>query len=536
MVDSIHFEIINISQRYELMIKRLNLLNKNKEYNVLKFKDLESQKLVHIKKGRINIPSSSRYINYVHDTIRDKVSFEFSVPKALHGTNVFQFVNHIYDRYQPFNLSESVVIKNQIKRTHRRLVTFITKFIAQELLYHVVSEREFRLKKHEDSGLHIVSMRDIEILRIDFCFNRIFLSRKDCLDYLDLLKSVHKKGQRNAVNKSKFGYDTSIYLVGRYYTLKIYHKGSEFNHIRNGESDKKGLKEINRERGFEKYKIEDIQNLADKMLRYEVEYKKSGMNYIYKRRIYKAQDPKYKRFKKDALKYDSVQDKIDRLVVVKNKPAKLNLYLIKLGYNSYGDAMKGLMAELKMYKNHKNFYEKSQTQHADFFLDISPANREASEIVTDDELDNYHRKGFTFRKPAHFSTDLVQCLGSHFLKFMNEFTLKTLDESLINSDIILKTIERKNLQHQANGTKGTTLSPGMREFIRLLDTMSIDEIKEKNLYERTTFYRYKKKLESIGYVRQSLMQRNIPFGQDFAEYYMHANTDKFYGCTKCSYF
>jgi hypothetical protein len=353
---------------------------------------------------------------------------------------------------------------------------------------------------------------------------------------LELLKSVHKKSQRNSVNKSNFGYDTSIYLVGRYYMLKIYHKGSEFNRIRKGESDKKGLNDINKEKGYEKYKIEELQNLADKMLRYEVEYKKSGMNYIYKRYIYKAKDKKYIFYKKQALEYDSIQSKIDRLSKLKNNRPKLNLYLIKLGYNKYDEAMKMLLIDLKKFKRYKIFYEKSQTQHADFFLDISLSAMDASEFVLEEELDNYHRKGFTFRKEALFSTELVQYMGIHFLKFINEFTLKTLDESVINLEVMIKTIERKNAELKSKGLKGTNLSPGFKEFIRLLDQMSLDEIKEKKIYERTTLYRNKKILASIGYVRQSLMQRKIPFGKDFAEYYMHVQRGTFDINVKTRYF
>jgi hypothetical protein len=161
---------------------------------------------------------------------------------------------------------------------------------------------------------------------------------------------------------------------------------------------------------------------------------------------------------------------------------------------------------------------------------------EASEYVLEEELDNYHRKGFTFRKDALFSTDLLQKLGNHFMKFMNEFTLKHLDDSIISPEVIIRTIERKNAELKAKGFKGINLSPGFKEFIRLLDTMSMDEIKEKKIYERTTLYRYKKLLASIGYVRQSLMQRNIAFGQDFAEYYRHVHRSTFDINVKTSYF
>jgi hypothetical protein len=536
MIDTIHFDIFNITDRYSQMVGYLNVRNMNKEYSVLKFRDMQSQKVLTIKKGRIYIPSSSRYINYTWDKLKDKISFEFSIPKAIYGTNIFQFVNHRMDLFTPFCLSESVVIKNQIKKTHRRLIHFIKKFLLNHCLYHVVTEKDYRIKKREDNQYHLISMQDIEISRLDFCFNRIFLSKKNCLDYLELLKAVHKKGQRNAVNKSRFGYDTSIYLVGRYYTLKIYHKGSEFNHIRNGESDKKGLININKAKGYEEYNIDKLQSFADRTLRYEVEYKKPGMNYIYKRNIYKSKDNEYKKIKKLALKYDAIQAKIDRLTEAKKFSSKLNLYLIKLGYNSYNEAMTMLLQDLKKYSHEKEFYEKSQTQSSDFCLDISAQEADCAEYVMDDELDNFHRKCFIFSKNALFSSQLVQYIGLHFLKFINEFTLKTLNESIFNSEMIIKTIEKRNIELKSKGLKGINLSLGFKEFIRLLDIKSIDEIKESKMYERTTLYRYKKQLESIGYVRQSLMEWSIPFGEDFAEYYMYVNTDTFDRNVKCKYF
>jgi hypothetical protein len=518
------------------MIGYLNVRHMNKEYSLLKFRDTQSQKVLNIKKGRLFIPSSSRYINYTWDKLRDKISFEFSIPKAAYGTNIYQFVNHRPDKFTWFVLSQDVVIKNQIKKTHRRLIHFIKKFLLDQCLYHVVTEMEYRIKKREDRQYHLISMQDIEISRLDFCFNRIFLSKKDCLDYLELLKAVHKKGQRDGVNKSKFGYDTSIYLVGRFYTLKIYHKGAEFNHLRNGESDKKGLININKDLNYEKYNIDELQSFADRILRYEVEYKKPGMNYIYKSKIYKSKDNEYKNIKNLALKYDVIQDKIDRLISAKKFPSKLSLYLIKLGYRTYDEAIKMLLLKLKKYSHEKEFYKKSQTQSADFCLDITESEAEAAKYVLDEELENYHRKGFTFCKNALFSIELVQYMGFHFLKFMDEFTLKKLDESLINSEIIINTITSKNIELKSKGLKGINMSPGFKEFIRLLDSKSMDEIKETKFYERTTFYRYKKQLESIGYVRQSLLQRQIPFGKDFAEYYMYVFTEKFERNLKSRYF
>jgi len=124
----------------------------------------------------------------------------------------------------------------------------------------------------------------------------------------------------------------------------------------------------------------------------------------------------------------------------------------------------------------------------------------------------------------------------HFLKFINEFTLNELTDKQIKSDVLIRNIEQKNQELKNKGLKGIILSLGFKEFIRLLDNNSMDEVKEMNIYNKTTFYRFKKQLALIGYVRQSLLSRPIPYGKDFAEYYMNVNTERFEVNLKCGYF
>jgi|WetSurMetagenome_2_1015567.scaffolds.fasta_scaffold19136_3 hypothetical protein len=538
MVDTIHFEIMNVSERYGQMIGYMNDRSKDKDYSVLDFKDHTSSKRLDIQKGKLYIPSSSREINYNWDKVKNKISFEFSVPKALYGTNVYQFVNHKVDRYSQFVLGLDCVMKNQVKKTHRRLIHFIKAFLQDQCLYRVVSEYEYRQLKGQDRQLHLISMQDIEVSRIDFCFNRIFNSRKDALDYLDLLKALHKQGQREGRNKSKFGYGTAVYLVGEYFTLKVYHKGSEF--CKSGESDRKGLNEINTEYrkkyGIDKYDVEGLQAFADRMLRYEIEYKKQGLNYIYKTRLYKSRDFEYKRIREGYLEYKNIQEKIKRLAGLKKKPSPLSLYLTKLGFKNYNDAMAKMLKDLKKNSDKFVFYEKSQTQSSEFCLEITPGEMESSQRIMDYEIEGYRIKGFTFEKNALFSEELVNWLGVHFLKFVDEFTLKAIPEGLINSELIIKNIVRKNQELKDAGLKGMVLSFGFKEFLRYLDNNSIDQIKEMGIFDRVTMYRYKKQLEKIGYVRQSLMKRNIPFSSNFEGYYCEVFNEVFERNLKCRYF
>ncbi|MBN8785456.1 MAG: hypothetical protein J0I84_00045, partial [Terrimonas sp.] len=144
-------------------------------------------------RSAVYVPSSHYSVSYVISTQKDFLEFNFSIPKYIWSTNVMQFINL-------FDNSETILFGE--------LQKFITEFINDNC-----HERPL--------------MDDIEINRIDFCYNQFFNSKDDALAYLAEQNKLLVKYARSSGNKFR-SYDTSIMYVTRRYSFKIYHKGTEF--------------------------------------------------------------------------------------------------------------------------------------------------------------------------------------------------------------------------------------------------------------------------------------------------------------------
>jgi hypothetical protein len=190
--------------------------------------------LVH--RNNINLASSHYSVSYVVNLEGDYLEFNFSIPKYLFATNVMQFVN-IYD-----TSASSCFL--ELKR-------FLNKFLKEELLQQPIPE-------------------DIEINRIDLCYNQFFNSKEESLKYLEAQKEVNIKYARSSRNKFR-NYETSLMYVTRRYSFKIYHKGTEFK-----KNDYRELAKDNK-KGYDLQKLLDI---SDCILRYEMTFRRSMLTYI----------------------------------------------------------------------------------------------------------------------------------------------------------------------------------------------------------------------------------------------------------------
>ena len=130
MIDTIKFKIVNVKERYNHAVGYMVAKTKDREYNFLRYRNLERDTVTKIKSGKINIPSSSRDINYRFDKIWNELKFEFSVPKSLYGTNVYQFVPYRNDTYKMFVLTFASSIKWEIENCYDRIIHFIKKCIT----------------------------------------------------------------------------------------------------------------------------------------------------------------------------------------------------------------------------------------------------------------------------------------------------------------------------------------------------------------------------------------------------------------------
>src|SRR5690606_14776256 len=130
------------------------------------FADTSNIRFISIRNSVYN--ASSHYnLSYHANYERDYLEFNFSIPKYIYGTNVFQFTDH----------SEI-----NVAHTWTKFQNFLNKFL-------------------NDIFPVIPSYSDIEVNRIDMCINQIFESKKDALKFLEHQKTIKVKNARSEKNR-----------------------------------------------------------------------------------------------------------------------------------------------------------------------------------------------------------------------------------------------------------------------------------------------------------------------------------------------
>ncbi len=196
--------------------------------------------------GSLSIGSWSYNLSFFVDRSKDKIKFEFSIPKYLYGTNVLQFVNY-------YDVSADAIFL--------KLMDFIKMFC-----------RNF---------ICPVDLEDVEIGRLDLCYNQFFNTKKQSLAYLDAQK-VYCQREAKKLGRIPQITPTSWYLVKDNYSMKVYHKGTEFK-----KHDYKTLvgKSV-------PYSLQHMADVADKILRYEITYRKSHFDYLFKKLYFEGRSKK----------------------------------------------------------------------------------------------------------------------------------------------------------------------------------------------------------------------------------------------------
>ncbi|MHB8131651.1 MAG: phage/plasmid replication domain-containing protein [Mobilitalea sp.] len=281
--------------------------------------------------GKIQSPSSHYKVYFNINDDKDYVEFNYSIPKYFYGNNIAQFVKPVSDK--SFVYGNDKKFNVQKKHVFNRLITAINYFFKDNFI---------------DCP---VDYTKLEINRVDICYNQIFSDKSECMRYLNYQKKMNLKNMR--LNGRRFqNYNTSIMYTGKEYSVKIYHKGSEFakndakeleklnsliikqnvpDYFKNfefatagkdfermkntklgiDEKDLKGYKDlvanvqkkmdlasyseaINRlKKRNELVDIEFLQNLADNILRYEMTFRKVHIGNIYKKKYFRKNDSVY---------------------------------------------------------------------------------------------------------------------------------------------------------------------------------------------------------------------------------------------------
>lgn len=411
--------------------------------------------LLRSKRAKHAIASSHYELSYVVNYTQDFLEFNFSIPKFLHGSNIVMFVDHLGDKN--YNFHECVEIEHNMARSFDLFQKFIIMFFRTEF-----------------PGSE-VDMRDVEIERIDVCFNQVFRSKQDALKYLEYQKRQKKKYSREEEEGVK-EWATSFMYVTKRYSSKIYHKGAEYT-----KHDRKEHEKYNKKVKKQHFRVEEYQEFADKILRYEITIRHTMLNYLHKSELFRGHCPFYQKALETYKKFDSA--------IQKNKRIEK-----KVG---------SLLPELReqFIKDHPYTKVDSGSRKLHKYVSKLITKRTFFNLQIDEEARLYNKMTVDYDcRDALFSKGLLMLCMRKLMEFMNEFQIKELPPETQVADAIDKYNQRTR--------KGKFIKSDMMAFYRnLIRVGSFQAVAKYEYVSRATIYRYKEKFRRIGITDQHLLPK-----------------------------
>lgn len=494
MVDTIVLRIHDLRKHKELLrlveinfngtVKHTAYLSKEEKADIINSPNLDAKDYIdyytnpragtHLVrfKSQDKLNNSGHYYFHVYENLdMDYLEFNFSIPKYKYGTNILMFCPHYWDK--EFNFGRHCSLDYNLRISYDRLLKFIKDFFIREFLY-------------ED----LIDFSNVEINRIDISFNQLFDDKKFALEYLEYQKKIRKKNLR-ITSDSFRSYDTSLMYSSKRYSVKIYHKGAEYN-----KHDRKEHERINKEKGRQYFNIEELQSFADRILRYEVTFRDSMLSYLFNHKVFRKNCPVHKKKYEIYKKVESALTKNDLIAKTAGTFIINELKDLYIQSHPYIHIDKeGLFIYKKM---SKLLYRNRQ-----FFLKTN-SNIEEYNTITCNR---------NFESRALFSKELfIEC--ARFLKaFIKDFQVTEKPSEAVVSD----RIDEYNKTHFRKLPKNE-----MMKFYLMLQNSSFEEIMKKDIYSRATFFRYKSRFKEIG-----ITQNNIKLSQlihtsiDLGQYHSH---------------
>ncbi|HAF28115.1 MAG TPA: hypothetical protein DCG75_03615 [Bacteroidales bacterium] len=457
--------------------------------------------------GKLHIPSSHYHLAYDVVSDRDYIYFNFSIPKYLYGTNINQFVSSPFN--PKFNMAYYSEYNNQVKMLYSRFMLFISNFF-------------------EENFSHVpIDYTDVEINRIDFCYNMIFPSKTEALFYLDQQKRILKKSER--LKKGFTNYRTAISYQTSDLYFKIYHKGSEYEKNDRKEHDKIN-KDFSREfEGLKKdkeyevlknhlksghkvyyYDTKYLQDFSDRILRFELSLNNRLLSRIYNTKIIQKEVPTFK-------------NKVERYKLLKRKS--------KDGQNTENLTK----SELTEYKKLLSTVRKTRR----FFVKI---NKE--------HYKELHISGTKYQdvEVKHFSERLMKECSKLFYSLVDRFTLKQLDdfETVMNRckqhNIEVENVRKRLGTQRSNFDNSEKIKMTGKKIsetkiallLQLMQKNTIDEIKQMHIFSTRTLDRYIQDLRTLkidtNHISKSIVTKEISFLDHYIEVQFNENklfTNKF---------
>jgi hypothetical protein len=476
MIDSIIFKVHNLFEN-QALLKFLET-NVDGKKTMIKMGDEKESivKEVFIKRYYIDFATGNSYAQgyngfvkssnyncaYYVNHQRDYVEFNLSLPKYYYGNNLVQLVDHFTDRncmtYRNSNFWD-------LNKLHFEwLKTVFNAFLQKELFF---------------SG----SKSNIEITRIDLCFNLVFATKEDAFFYLNELRTVKKK--RFSENSALItNYHSGVYFPSKDFTLKIYHKGTEFK--------KNDFNKVKKRFGLEAAK--QIHHLANNVLRYEVEFRPGAMTDYF---------------------ITSLKTERKEVYECYNYARQLsaNGYLSLNGhkYNFDGNSNNPMSKEFTLMPPDVALSVKRgdllRKKDIRFMLAL-PSGQSLKEIP----LRDINQYGFK----ELFDESMFNILIERFKQVFLHFQVGNFDSLTMYNDAIRKNKEEK-LRKEIAAKTGIDLYNRISEsklkiITQLLMDHSWDQIKAMGILSKSAFYRYKKFFKEIGLKnKNSTYSYNVDF-------------------------
>ncbi len=431
-------------------------------------------------------------IAYKIDYIRDFVSFNVSVPKYIFGTNILLYNRPPQDKN--YSYVHHSTIERNLHEAYKRLFRFFNRFFTVQF------------------GEIEIDWKDVEINRIDICYNQMFDSKESAFDYLNQLRKLKKKYARNSTNYSR-DWKTSIVYKTERYSFKVYHKGTEF-----AKNDARKLREVN-DAGKGRFDVDYYQKFADRILRYELTFRNSQLSYLYMNHLFRPDCYIWK----EGVKFWKT---------AKAKKAD------KENYMAY-------RAGLETHEKHAIDYVNSMINKVKkFYLEGNPKS-ERFDLETDEgKFLAYPVKKERFNQAALFSPELFALLGKQFTTLLSEFKLsvhQTSHDVLARLKIHNDDIDRNRDQlERMKIPTGDPLYKGVgrkiseskiKMLLRLLESETFEEIEESNYFEAKTWYNHRTDLKKLGVTQNAQLSLVTRADMDLRAY----NTELTFNLRKFNY-
>lgn len=537
MVDTISLQLSDL-KRHEVLVSQLRIHNSGFRKFDAKGKLLNHEFLLPEVSMRgkekitfrvLNTASSHYKIIVVVDHHKDCVTFSFSVPKYFYGHNIAQAIQNPNE--PKFNFTQKEW--NDIAELgFERLWSYVLTFFDEQFPTVQIDYTQLKLK------------------RLDLCYNQIFRSKHDALEYLELQKSVKKKHLRetNQMAEQMYQvYSSSIFYSNQDYSVKIYHKGTEYQ-----KNDKVQHELINMQKKQTIFQTEYLQEFSDRILRYEITIRPSYMSYLYNTKIFRKNSKQFATWKMIFNKIKNIYTKANTkkffesvdinkqmallLPLVRSKVDKQTEYnfidLLNWTFNKVEKGRK--ISDEYSVSLMKRFYREFETlthTRRNFYFKLDHIQKKLS---VQDNANNSNK--FKTLENVEFSKDMYKLMTDKLKDFIIDMRidakkpishyLDKIDEHNSKMDRVRKMT--KNVPAYAKGKTRKFDKAHFAMLLMVLQNNTMETMCKMTGISARTKYKYIADLKMIGYTKNTLENLHIQVPElNFNAYYSELMTNQY---------